>query len=97
MLCYLAVQLAREGGYMLRVNGSAAVGGSGPGGRDAKHYPTRDALLGELEALGLGPEVIAAAERELNGRDARNRFVKFADNVQIPFETLERADIYLFD
>jgi hypothetical protein len=29
--------------------------------------------------------------------EARNRFINFADDLQILFEVLERAEIYLFD
>jgi hypothetical protein len=97
MVCSLAVQFAREGGYMLRVSGKTAVGSSGTGGRDAKHYPTADALLRELREFGVGDDVLAAAERELSGSDFRSRFAKFAEDVQIPFDALEHADIHLFD
>jgi hypothetical protein len=82
---------------MLRVSGKTAVGRSGTGGRDTKHYPTADALLSEVRGFGVGDDVLVAAERELSGSDVRNRFVKFAEDVQIPFDALERADIYLFD
>lgn len=97
MLCSLEVQLAPEGGYLLRVSGNTAVGRSGTGGRDAKHYSTAEALLTELEAFGLDQDVVRAAARALSNPDSRRRFVKFAEKVQIPFELLERADIGLFD
>ncbi len=97
MLCSLEVQLAPEGGYLLRVSGNTAVGRSGTGGRDAKHYPTAEALLNELDAFGLGKDVVGAAASALSNPDSRKRFVKFAEKVQIPFEVLERADISLFD
>jgi hypothetical protein len=95
MLCSLAVHLTREGSYMLRVSGNTSVGPSGTGGRDAKHYPTADALINELKTLGLSDDVRISAARELENPETRKRFVKFAENVQIPFELLERVDIYL--
>jgi len=82
---------------MLRVSGSTALGPSGTGGRDGKHYATVDALFSELQAFGLGQDVTTAAGRESMNPKARKRFVTFAENVQIPFELLEQADIYLFD
>ena len=97
MLCSLEVQQAPEGGYLLRVSGNTAVGRSGTGGRDAKHYPTADGLLSELDAFGLGKDVIRAAGVALSNPESRKRFVKFAEKVQIPFEVLECADICLFD
>lgn len=97
MLCTLAVHLTREGTYALRVSGGTTLGPSGTGGRDAKHYPTTDTLFDDLQILGLGEDVLAAAARELMNPNARKRFIKFAEDVQIPFETLEHADIYLFD
>lgn len=97
MLCTLELQQAPEGGYLLRVSGNTAVGRSGTGGRDAKHYPTAEGLLSELEAFGLGVDVIRAAADTLDHPESRKRFVKFAEEVQIPFEALESADILLFD
>lgn len=97
MLCSLEVQQAPEGGYLLRVSGNTAVGRSGTGGRDAKHYPTAEGLLSELEVFGLGGDVVTAAARAFSNPESRKHFVKFAEKVQIPFEVLERADICLFD
>jgi len=97
MLCSLAVHLTREGTYMLRVSGNTSVGKSGTGGRDAKHYPTADALLGELKGLGLSEDVAIAAAHELDNPETRKRFIKFAENVQIPFDLLEGTEIYPFD
>ena len=97
MLCNLAVHLTREDACMLRVSGVTAVGPSELGGRDEKHYSTAEALLRELDAFGLNHDVAAAAVRELASPEARMRFVKFAENVQISFDMLERAEIYLFD
>jgi len=96
MLCDLAVHLTREGSYVLRVSGNTSVGASGTGGRDAKHYATADALLNELKTLGRSEDLGIAAARELGNPESRKRFIKFAENVQIPFELMERADIYLF-
>ena len=73
------------------------MGPSGTGGRDIKHYPTAIALLSDLATFGLGPDVAAAAERQLASPETRKRFIKFAEDVQIPFEMLEQADIHLFD
>jgi len=82
---------------MLRVSGSTATGPSATGGRDAKHYPTSDALFRDLHAFGVDDEVAGSAARELANPEARKRFLKFAEDVQIPFEMLERADLHLFD
>jgi predicted kinase len=54
-------------------------------------------LLSELDAFGLGKDVIRAAARALSNPESRKRLVKFAEKVQIPFEVLECADICLFD
>lgn len=97
MLCTLAIHLTREGSYMLRISGSTALGSSGTGGRDSKHYATSDELFRDLDGLGLGSDVATAAARELVNPEARKQFIKFAEDVQVPFEVLEQADIYLFD
>jgi hypothetical protein len=97
MLCKLALRLNQDGSYMLRVSGRTALGPSGTGGRDAKHYPAADALLSDLKALGLGRDVVSAAARVLRDPEARLRFINFAEDVHISFEMLERAEIYLFD
>ena len=97
MLCNLAVRVVQDGSCMLRVSGRAALGPSGVGGRDAKYYATADALLSELKTFGLGPGVVSAAARVISDSEARNRFINFADDVQISFDMLERSEIYLFD
>lgn len=97
MICTLAIHLTREGSYTLRVSGNTSSGSSGAGGRDVKHYPTAEALFGELTGFGLGLDVIEAAARELENPESRRRFLKFAVDVQVPFDVLERADIHLFD
>jgi hypothetical protein len=97
MLCNLAVRLVQDGSCMLRVGGRTALGPSGTGGRDVKSYPAADALLCELMALGLDPEVISAAVCVMSDPETRDRFINFADEVQISFDMLERAEIYLFD
>jgi hypothetical protein len=97
MLCNLAVRLAHAGSCMLRVSGRTVLGPSGTGGRDVKCYPAANALLSELKAFGLGPDVVSAAACVMSAPEARNRFINFADNVQISFEILEAAGIYLFD
>jgi hypothetical protein len=97
MLCTLAVRLVQDGSYVLRVSGKTALGPSGTGGRDVKTYPTADDLLAELRAFGLGPGVISAAARVMSDREVCNPFINFADNVQVPFDMLERAELYLFD
>lgn len=97
MLCSLELKLAPQGGYLLRVSGNTAVGRSGTGGRDEKHYPAPEGLLSELAAFGLGQDVTEAAVHALGDPESSKRFVKLAEEVQIPFEVLERADIYLFD
>lgn len=97
MLCILAVHLNREGGCTLRGSGSTSLGPSGSGGHDAKHYPTAEALFHDLDSLGLQPEAIQAAARQLESPEARKRFLKFASDVQIAFGVLERVGIDLFD
>lgn len=97
MMCTLAIRVAPEGGYMLRVIGHTALGPSGTGGRDGKHYAAAEDLYRELDAFELGVEVREAASLALANPDAQKRFINFAENVPIPFESLERADIYLFD
>ncbi len=82
---------------MLRVSGRTALGPSGTGGRDVKCYPAGHALLSELETFGLGLGVVSAAARVMSDPEARDRFINFADEVQISFDILERAEIYLFD
>jgi hypothetical protein len=82
---------------MLRVSGRTALGPSGTGGRDAKRYPAAQALLSELRALGLGPDVANGAASAMSNPEARDRFINFADDVQISFDLLEQAEIYLFD
>jgi hypothetical protein len=97
MMCTLSIRLSPEGGYMLRVSGQTALGQSGTGGRDGKHYSTVEGLYRDLDAFGLGDELRSAADLALSNQDARKRFIDFAERVQIPFESLESADIYLFD
>jgi hypothetical protein len=97
MLCNLAVRLVQDGSYMLSVRGRTALGPSGTGGQDVKSYPAADALLSDLKAFGLGPEVVSAAVCVMSDPEARDRFINFADEVQISFDVLERAEIYLFD
>ena len=82
---------------MLRVSGKTALGPSGTGGRDGKHYSTAEAVYRDLDVLGLSEDVKAEAARVLENPESRRRFLDFAENVQIPFDSLERADIYLFD
>ena len=97
MLCNLAVRLVQDGSCMLRASGKTALGPSGTGGRAVKHYPDAGALLSELKALGLDPGVASAATRVISNPEARKRFITFADDVQISFDMLEGAEIYLFD
>lgn len=97
MLCTLSIRVAAEGGFLLRVSGKTALGPSGTGGRDGKHYPNVEDMYCDLDVWGLSAEVKAQAARVLADPDSRRRFLDFAENVQIPFESLERADIYLFD
>lgn len=97
MICTLSIRISPEGGYMLRVSGQTALGPSGTGGRDGKHYSTVEGLCRDLNAFGLGDSARSAANVALSNPDARKRFIDFAENVQIPFESLEYADIYLFD
>ena len=82
---------------MLRVSGRTALGSSGTGGRAIKCYPAANALLSELKTFGFGPGVVNLAAGVMSDPESRNRFIKFADDVQISFDMLERAEIYLFD
>jgi hypothetical protein len=100
LLCNLAVrrtQDAAENTFALRVTGKTALGPSGTGGRDTRLFESADALLSALESLGLDHAMTAAAARALSEPPTDDRFVEVADEVQIPFERLESADIYLFD
>ena len=97
MLCNLAVRLVQDGSCMLRLSGKTALGPSGTGGQDVKCYPAAHALLSELKTFGLGPAVVSAASCVMSDPEARDRFINFADEVQISFDILERAEIYLFD
>jgi hypothetical protein len=97
MLCTLAIHLVQSGSCKLRVTGRTALGPSSTGGRDVKSYPNTADLLNGLEALGLGPDIVDAAVCIMSDPELRDRFINFADNVQISFDMLERAEIYLFD
>lgn len=97
MLCTLSIRVAAEGGFMLRVSGKTALGPSGTGGRDDKHYPNAEAMYCDLDVWGLSADVKAEAARAVLDPASRRRFLDFAENVQIAFDSLERADIYLFD
>lgn len=97
MLCTLAVHIIQDGSCMLRVSGSTALGPSRTGGRDTKQYPSADALLSGLRDLKLDDETCRAAAEQMLHPEVRDRFLTFAKDVQIPFEMLETADIYLFD
>jgi hypothetical protein len=100
MLFNLAVRSTRgDNGpsYTLRLIGRTVEGPSGTGGRDTKEYLTAEALLKDLEGLGVTTEVLTKAMRALEDPLSTKRFVDNAENVQIPFEVLEPADIYLFD
>ena len=54
-------------------------------------------MLVGLASLDVGDEVLAAAERAMSLPEYGSRFVTIAEDIQIPFETLETEDIYLFD
>lgn len=97
MLCTLAVLVTREGSFTLRISGNTAVGPSGTGGRDVKNYATANALFEDLRVFGLGDEIAIAASHGCADPESRKRFIKFAEDVQVPFERLERAGLYLFD
>ena len=97
MLCTLSIRVAAEGGFMLRVSGKTALGPSGTGGRDGKHYSTVEAVYRDLDVLGLSVDVKAEAARVMGNPESKRRFLDFAENVQLPFDSLEQADIYLFD
>ena len=100
MLCNLALRSMRNDdgfSYTLRFIGRTAQGPSGTGGKDTKEYPTAEALLTDLERLGASTEVLTKANLALEDPWSAKRFVDIAENIQIPFETLERAEIYLFD
>ena len=100
MLCNLAVRRRREDGpvsFTLRVTGRTALGPSGTGGRDSRDFPTASDLLHGLEGLGVSREVMVAALGALEDPGSRHTFIEIAKDVQIAFETLEKAGIYLFD
>ncbi|MGI4828222.1 MAG: hypothetical protein ACRYFU_08540 [Janthinobacterium lividum] len=47
--------------------------------------------------MGLHEDVLAAASGFMDGPEYGERFTSIAEEVQISFDLLERADIYLFD
>jgi hypothetical protein len=97
MLCDLAVHVMKDGSHLLRVSGRTAQGPSGTGGRDTKFYGGPEDVLRDLDEMGVSSDGLAAASQALSIVDVHHRFIKFAENVQIPFEMLEKAGIDLFD
>lgn len=100
MLCNVAVRRTRiddQDTFALRITGKTAAGPAGTGGQDIKEYTTVEDLLATLEQLGVIHEVIAAATHVLGSEKRSARFTDVAVDIQVPFESLERADIYLFD
>ena len=100
MLCTIALRRARshdEDHYDLRVTGKTALGPSGTGGEETRISQTADEILTTLQQLGIGPGALATAEAILNDPRSSDHFSPVAEDVQIPFETLEQADIALFD
>jgi len=97
MLCNLALRLTEDGGYMLRVSGKTALGPSGTGGKDTKSYASVEAMFRGLEPFRPAPTAISAAVRAINDNRTQTRFITFAEEVQVSFETIEHADFYLFD
>jgi hypothetical protein len=71
MLCTLSIRIAPEGGFMLRISGKTALGPSGTGGRDGKHYSTADALYCDLDVLGVDNDVKGAAARVMADSESR--------------------------
>jgi hypothetical protein len=50
-----------------------------------------------MQDLGMTADVLAAAEAVINDPRHVDRFIPIAEAVQIPYDVLERAHIYLFD
>ena len=70
-------------------------GSIGHRGGMPKHYPTAEGLLSELDAFGLGKDVVGAAASALSNPESRKRLVKFAEE----FKYLLRrwsAQIFVF-
>lgn len=100
MICDLAVRRSQQSGselYTLRVSGRTALGSSGTGGRDSKDFATTQALLQALQTLGLPHDSLSLAEEVIADPALQDRFTDIARQVQVPFDVLERHDIYLFD
>lgn len=100
MLCTIALRRIRSIGealYDLRITGKTAVGPSGTGGQETRSSQTADEIRYLLQQLGLDPEVLAFTEEAMTDPRARDHFTPIAEDVQVPFEALERADIALFD
>jgi hypothetical protein len=100
MLCNLAIRRSRERGdepYSLRINGKTSRGPSGTGGTDLIEWLNADAVRSTLQDLGMTADVLAAAEAVINDPRHVDRFIPIAEAVQIPYDVLERAHIYLFD
>jgi hypothetical protein len=100
MLCTIALRRTRSNDddrYDLRITGKTALGPSGTGGQETRTSQTADEVRSTLQQLGLGAEALAAAEDILNDPRSTGHFTPIAEDVQIPFETLDRADIALFD
>jgi hypothetical protein len=66
-------------------------------GRIPKNTQPRKLCSKTWRDSALRTEVIAKAMRALEDPLCMKLFVDIAENVQIPFEALERTDIYLFD
>ena len=100
MICDLAVRRTRTEGtdvYTLRVTGKTALGPSGTGGRDGKDFTSAADLIHTLQNLGAPEESIARAEVAMTDPTRHDRFTDVAKGLQIQFQALEQADIYLFD
>lgn len=101
MLCTVAIRRVRahDGGmsYSLRITGKTALGPSGTGGRDTKDFSSAEELRAILQNLGMDDDALVTATTILNDPDDSDRFRTIVEDVQIPFGTLEAADLYLFD
>ena len=100
MICDVAVRRTRDNRrdvYTLRVTGKTALGPSGTGGRDGKDFGCTADLLLSLKSLEVPANALRRAEDAIADPTRDGRFTDVANDLQIPFEALEAADIYLFD
>lgn len=101
MLCTVALRRmqAQDKGplYSLRITGKTVLGPAGTGGQDTKDSLSADDVRAALQRLRLSEDALATANTIMNDAGYGHLFTVIAEDVQIPFEVLERLDVSLFD